>query len=397
MTVRVLVITPVYYPEVGGTALATYLITDLLAKYKRIHLTVLTGVKNPKRIYGIKYSYDPLLKLINKRYIPVSQLNRRYKDIIRSNDVVYVVQAFPLIPVAKRFGKKVIVHLHDYRPISPSAAVLAGTSNLSNFGLLKEGFYTLLIQRRGVESLIKNVLNVPYTLQIRRWVCMADIILTVSKRHAEIISSYLNRCRNKIKVLYNPLPSFLEVKKNLDSIPTFLYIGGENYLKGFHILIKSIKDIIKYHKVKFLIAGSISNASFKVINILNNAYGKKIYIYGNVSHRKVLELHEKSWALIFPSIIEEPLPYAVLESLAIGTLPVASKVGGVIEIVEKTRAKDFLVTPGEPEELSEAIKNIANYRKYYFESNFTYVLPKEFREKYNTVFNEKLLLKYFLD
>ncbi|MEM1646537.1 MAG: hypothetical protein QXL96_11925, partial [Ignisphaera sp.] len=208
MTVKILAVTPGYYPEVGGTALATYLITDLLAKDERIHLTVLTGVKNPKRINGVKYIYDPLLKRIDKRYIPVSQLNRRYGDIIKSNDIVYIVNAFPLIPVAKRFGKKVIVHLHDYRPISPSAVVLAGKTNLSNLGLLKEGFYTLLIQRRGVKGLIKNILNVPYTLQIRRWVCMADTILAVSRRHVEILSKYMPECKNKIKVLYNPIPKF---------------------------------------------------------------------------------------------------------------------------------------------------------------------------------------------
>ncbi|MEM2741863.1 MAG: glycosyltransferase family 4 protein [Nitrososphaeria archaeon] len=397
MAVQVLVVTPVYYPEVGGGALATYLITDLLARTGQLRLTVLTGVKDPKRISGVKYIYDPLMKLMNKQYFPTSLLAKRYQKVLKKHDIIYVVYAFPLIPLGKAYGKKVIVHLHDYRPISPDGVVLAGTKGSGSFRLFKDSFTIRLMQKKGVKDLTRNVLNIPYTLQVRKWVGMADTILAVSKRHAEIISTYLSECRNKIKVQYNPLPQFPETRKNLDSTPTFLYIGGESYLKGFHILLKSMRDIIRYHKVKFLMAGSYGKTALKAIDMLNRAYGEKIYVFGKISHRKVFELHEKSWALLFPSIIEEPMPYTVLESLTIGTLPIASKVGGVVEIVEKTCARDFLVTPGKPEELSEAIKNIANYSKDYFKSNFVYTLSNEFREKFNTMFNEQELLKHFLD
>ncbi|MEM4004427.1 MAG: glycosyltransferase family 4 protein, partial [Desulfurococcaceae archaeon] len=332
-----------------------------------------------------------------KRYIPVSQLNRRYGDIIKSNDIVYIVNAFPLIPVAKRFGKKVIVHLHDYRPISPSAAVLAGTSNLSNFGLLKEGFYTLLIQRRGVESLIKNVLNVPYTLQIRRWVCMADTILAVSKRHAELLTNYMPECNNKMRVLYNPPPKLPAFKKNLEAMPTFLYCGGDNYLKGFHVLIKVLKILGEKRQTNFklIFTNKYRQKSLSILNKLRRHYNLNIEVYGMVNYNDLIKLHSRTWALLFPSIWEEPLPYTIMEALLMGTLPVAFSVGGVPELVEKTCAEEFLIPPNKYKRLLEAIETITNYDKHYFENHFTHKLINA--HSISIKFNEQKLLEDFLD
>jgi len=34
-----------------------------------------------------------------------------------------------------------------------------------------------------------------------------------------------------------------EPRKELDDIPTFLYVGGDSYVKGFHILLKAVKEV----------------------------------------------------------------------------------------------------------------------------------------------------------
>jgi glycosyltransferase involved in cell wall biosynthesis len=55
-----------------------------------------------------------------------------------------------------------------------------------------------------------------------------------------------------------------------------------------------------------------------------------------------LELHECAGGLLFPSIWEEPQPYAVVESALLGTVPAASRVGGVPEVIENTPAEGCL-------------------------------------------------------
>jgi glycosyltransferase involved in cell wall biosynthesis len=122
---RVLIITPTYWPEGSGGTLATYLITKLLSQLRRINITVLTGTRNPELVPGVRFIIDPFVKLIEKRLSIPRIVELRYDKLIEKYDVVYVVYAYPFIPIAKKLGKRVIVHLHDYRPVSPSSVILS--------------------------------------------------------------------------------------------------------------------------------------------------------------------------------------------------------------------------------------------------------------------------------
>jgi glycosyltransferase involved in cell wall biosynthesis len=77
-------------------------------------------------------------------------------------------------------------------------------------------------------------------------------------------------------------------------------------------------------------------------------------------HIEYLKLHGRAWGLLFPSVCEEPLPYAAVESALPGTVPVASRVGGVPEIVEGTPAEEYLFAPGSAEELAERVEALAS-------------------------------------
>jgi glycosyltransferase involved in cell wall biosynthesis len=67
---------------------------------------------------------------------------------------------------------------------------------------------------------------------------------------------------------------------------------------------------------------------------------------GYLKNEDVLKLHSISYALLFPSICEEPWPYAVLEAMVCGTIPIASRVGGVPEMVKGSFAEKMLFEPG---------------------------------------------------
>ena len=84
----------------------------------------------------------------------------------------------------------------------------------------------------------------------------------------------------------------------------------------------------------------------------------EVWVLDKVSHEKIMELHKESWVLIIPSITEEPLPCAVAEAMALGTIPIASKVGGVPEITIDTPAENFLFAPGNIDELINKIKMV---------------------------------------
>jgi glycosyltransferase involved in cell wall biosynthesis len=195
----------------------------------------------------------------------------------------------------------------------------------------------------------------------RKWVSQADKVICVSRRQAEIIADQAPELRNKIEVVYNPLPPETinaEPRKDLDDTPTFLYVGGDSYVKGFHMLLKAVKELGKQEvKARIIFAGEYGNDNLKTLNELRSRYrGLEVLVLGRVSRDEILKFHEKTWGLVFPSIVEEPLPYTVVEAMALGTIPIASSVGGVPEITGDCPTKKFLFKPGSIDDLIEKLK-----------------------------------------
>jgi glycosyltransferase involved in cell wall biosynthesis len=77
-----------------------------------------------------------------------------------------------------------------------------------------------------------------------------------------------------------------------------------------------------------------------------------------VPHKEYLKLHETAWSLLFPFISEKPLPYTVVESMLMGTMPVAARVGGVPEIVRDSPAEEYLFMPGNINELVDKVDDL---------------------------------------
>jgi len=95
------------------------------------------------------------------------------------------------------------------------------------------------------------------------------------------------------------------------------------------------------------------------------ALGGRLVAMDRMPRGEYLKLHKRAWGLLFPSICEEPLPYAVVESALLGTVPVASRVGGVPEVVEGTPAGEYLFAPGSAEELAEKVEMLASQPRDY--------------------------------
>jgi glycosyltransferase involved in cell wall biosynthesis len=359
---RILVVIPTYWPEGSGGTLATHLIVKLLSQTGRFDITVLTGTRNPEVVPGVRYVVDPFVGFVEKRFSIPRLVKDRYGKLIEKHDVIYTVYAYPFIPVAKKLGKRVIVHLHDYRPVSASSVILvnqADNPTLSKLAL--DSFKVKWFERKALKSLFLNIGEELRTPLIARWVSEADTIIAVSRRHAELLARALPSLRDKLKVVYNPPPPIPRIKREPDEIPTFLYVGGESYLKGFYVLMKAIEMALKEGiKAKFIFTNRYSNQAQRVISRINKTYGHSIYLTGRIPYTEVLNLYKKAWALLFPSIWEEPLPYAVMEAILTQTIPISSKVGGVPDIIISDKLKEFIFEPGSSKMLYDRIAFIIN-------------------------------------
>jgi len=327
-----------------GGILASHLIARLLQDMG-FRLTVVHGTREPVRINGVRYVYSSLLSVRDKHrlWLNCSILARKhwFRKLISSSNVVYIPRyCYPLIPVAKRLGKRVVVHLHDYQPVSYNSIVFSERArsgvNTVSFEVLEHG---------SIARALFAGFTSPVNRLCRVWLRDVDAIICVSMKQAELISELAPELAEKLKVVYNPLPNIPLVEKNLGD-STFLYLGGDSYVKGFPIFLRASQEVLKRNlNVKFLLAGAFKDVNRLIIEKLNGSFKRAYNLLGYLKYEKVSKLHSISHALLFPSICEEPLPYAVLEAMLTGTIPIASEVGGVPEIVGGTLAERFMFKP----------------------------------------------------
>ena len=396
---RILVVSERYWPEGSGGELATHLIINILSREFKV--TVITGSRDPYRTPHVNYIYEPLL---SKRKKPLLWFNtmrlvrrERFRKLVEESDIVYIPRfAFPVIPFAKGLGKKVIVHLHDYIPISYTATILAPYEE-HRHRIVQDDIFLECIKG------LKHCLGVGSLWWLPRlakeWILQADKVVCVSRRQAEIVADQIPELKDKMVVVYNPLPPELinnEPRKELDNTPTFLYVGGGSYAKGFHILLQALREVGKRGvKSRFILANKYSHRNLKILKGLSKKYGNlEIQIVGRVKYEELVEIHKKAWALIFPSILEETFGYAVIEAVVMGTIPIASNVGAIGEILGDTLAFKFTFSPTDYLDLARKIVGLSSFSTNELR-HFGYKLRKQIIEKLNLVNAERNIIKIF--
>ena len=325
-------ISETYLPFGGGAELATHLILERLVALGH-EVLVLTGVKEPEALPGARFLYHPLLKPLPKPLLWVSiaalALSRFFRELVRWADVVYIPRrAYPLACPAKAANPRarVVVHLHDYQPLAYSAAVLAEGVKQPPKGPAREAYIEYITSASPLKAVVAGLLD-PVNRALAEALRCADLVVTVSRRHYQIITEGIKWLRGKTIVSRNPPPKVPKIEKEVrGDVVELLYVGGEHPLKGYQIAIEAVKQLaLEGYKVVLHITGELRWSK--------PIARPPIIVHGRVSKEELYKLHKRARVLIFPSIWEEPSPYTIAESTALGTVVIAAKVGGVPEIV----------------------------------------------------------------
>jgi len=368
---KVLIISEQLWPEGGGGTLATHLTIKLISQLHDMKIVVVSGTKHPVRVHGVEYIFTPLLQYSNKVKLWVSNLllarQKWFIKLVKSIDVAYIPRyCYPLIPFIKKLKKKVVVHLHDYQPISHNAIILHEKYGEKIAEKPADIVQFEILEHSNTIRAILSVILLKLNGFSKLWISKADKIICVSKKQHEIFQSTMPNLANKIEVVYNPLPIMKQrVEKGLKD-PAFLYLGGDSYVKGFHIFLAASYDVLKRHpNVRFLLAQKkdLRKKNLTLINRLNRKFGATYNLLGCLTHEELLKIHSISYALLFSSISEEPLPYVILESMLAGTMPIAPRLGGIPEIVLGTSAEKYLFEPNNIEDLISKIEMVLSLSK----------------------------------
>ena len=396
---RVVVFSKFFWPEGGGAELATYLIVrDILSKY--FDVVVVSGTEKPKTdvLKCCRCIYWPVLKT---RYKPVEWLKllantKTARKLIEGVDMVYIPShaLLPLAIIAKLIKPdvKVVLHLHNYQPLTYTSVILAGREpDLATDIVVEYGEHDSLL--RALASGLGHYINKINTLSLH----FADKVICVSRRQYEILVDHIPKIRSKVVVIYNLPPPVPDTSKKLSDYPTILFSGGGSFVKGFYIAVKAISKIAAKHSCRIYVTygRGVSIRHSALLRKLASKLRGKLIILGRVPYEKLASLHNLTWATLFPSIYEEPLPYAIMESCLLGTIPIASRVGGVPEIVEGTYVEKLLFRPGDVRDFIEKAEHALALSKEEL-MNISIELREKARKKFCAERIRDYLLKVFL-
>ncbi|MBN2018589.1 MAG: glycogen synthase [Candidatus Cloacimonetes bacterium] len=192
----------------------------------------------------------------------------------------------------------------------------------------------------------------------------ADRVVAVSKMMKEDILKYFNIDEKKIAVIYNGIDT-RKWKETLTGHTLkeygideeyVLFVGRTTIQKGMIYLIEAAKDIKA--KVVFCTSAPDTPEIEQMLTEKMNETTNTLWINKLLKEEQYIELYSNASVFACPSIYE-PFGIINLEAMACKTPVVASKVGGIKEVVVEGET-GFFVEPQKPKELAEKINILLN-------------------------------------
>ncbi|WOI38744.1 glycosyltransferase [Alteromonas sp. CI.11.F.A3] len=211
--------------------------------------------------------------------------------------------------------------------------------------LLKKIFqFKLVIECLGSD--VNALMKKPAHKAQMRWAFdVANAVTTKSHALAKVVVEHAPRVAPK--VVYNGVDfdTF-----SLRSLPVFerpdthlVFIGSIIPTKGIFELLLGIAALEDRSRVKLSIIGAGNSSSSLSDNITSLGLQSTVTMKGAIEHSELVQHIQNADALILPSY-REGIPNVIMESLATGTPVIATKVGGIPEVVED-RVNGILIEP----------------------------------------------------
>jgi glycosyltransferase involved in cell wall biosynthesis len=326
---KVLMVSPCYYPVKGGTETTVRNLAITLNKNGFQTDVMAFNVdqnRNPKwqgkteKIDGITVYRIPALDWMHSYRVTagVNLIPGRFTSILKNYDIIHFHEfelSFPFF--SAHIKKPKILHLHGIH-------------------------YNFLKRHHISRFLLKH---------------LAHIYISISKQMIKELVD-LGIPKSKITYLPNSTDTSLFKPGKQKEENMLLFVGRISQGKGLHILLKSLQYLKE--PIRLIVIGPPDWDVNHYQNILKmiekeNRKGKhEIKYLGAMEQSELIEWYQKASLFILPSFIEG-FPVTILEAVSCGTPVIATPVGGIPEII-KNNETGILVQQNNPTQLAEAIR-----------------------------------------
>jgi glycosyltransferase involved in cell wall biosynthesis len=280
-------------------------------------------------------------------YNPVAafQIRKRLKefcpDIVHLN--IFLTQLSPsILPVLREFP--VVYTAHWYRAICPKGTKLIRDHTVCTYPAGVACWWLDMLQLRLLKRHFRNI----------------DFVIANSRITEERLGVEGIHCDSRLPYFVNS--SALEEKK-FSPQPTICFLGRLVPEKGADVLIRAMKTLLqRLPDARLLIAGNGPQKGLLEQLVSQLGLGASIHFLGYIPNENLDSLWAECDVLAVPSRWEEPFGIVATEALAAGVPVVATRGGGLEEIVEDQKS-GYYVEPGNVEELSDKLYDVLRDRK----------------------------------
>jgi glycosyltransferase involved in cell wall biosynthesis len=347
---KVCLVTNIFPPDfVGGPGEVVYNLQKYLLE-QGIETYVFTCGSDDKRYpktirtYGGKQLFPAISPLYFK------DINRFHFDILN----FHAESGMGIAPLMflKR-SSKIITTLHSEVLIESKS-----TKPVEILGLVVE-------KPSHKEWITKNFLSLIKLTGIYMELAVSDRIIAVSEKTKEDFLRQHQISKDKITVIHNGVdcekfsPNIsgesIRTTYSLGDSPLILTIGGNILLKGTIFALFALSKIVKVlPKVKLIVIGVDEKNIERLYPIIKNlGILDNVILLGCIPNYEMPLYYSSSDLVLLPSLSEN-FPVVALEAMSSGKPVIASRVGGIPELVSNN-ANGILVSPGNVEELVEAL------------------------------------------
>jgi glycosyltransferase involved in cell wall biosynthesis len=201
-----------------------------------------------------------------------------------------------------------------------------------------------------------------------------------TRTRADLITVYRIR-PEKVRVAYYALPDPF-ISRSLGtsySINRIICVGRLDFSKGQDVLIRALAMLpsaLQEITTEFVGNGTARESYMKLAEELGVA--SKCIFCGSVSNQEVYERMASAAVTIVPSRAEA-FGLVNIESMAVGTPVIASRVGGIPEIIREG-VDGFLISPENPPELASRLESILT--NHTLRAQMSYNTRQRFLEKF---------------
>jgi glycosyltransferase involved in cell wall biosynthesis len=152
----------------------------------------------------------------------------------------------------------------------------------------------------------------------------------------------------------------IDKKYHLKGKKLVIYVGRLDKEKGIEFLVRAAKDI--QSEIYILGGGDYKKELENQIKELKLTNVHLVGYFGEANVQELREFYQRADVVVVPSTVKEALGLVILEAMACSTPVVASRIGGIPNIVKDCKT-GFLVKPRNPKEIADGVNKILKNEK----------------------------------